>query len=218
MIVTKELSCWYDENILFSWVNLYLMRWQVSIVFWSNGTWKSSLMNVLLWLESPKSWSIIYWDIVNSTDAHLVAWYMPQKHSLWDHMTCYENILFSIKDKKLWYDRKMLDNLINKFNISGILDKNPTEISLWQKQIISFIRAIIIDSGYLLFDEPSSALDRINFQNMMDVILEEKLKNKMIFIITHDLRLINKIWDKLYVLEDKHIEKVSDINTYFYSD
>jgi polar amino acid transport system ATP-binding protein len=82
------------------------------------------------------------------------------------------------------------------------MNNYPHEISLGQKQLIAFIRTILIDSQYLLLDEPTSALNIENINKVKNIILELKKLNKTVLIISHDKYFSESISDKNYYISD----------------
>ncbi|MCP4523681.1 MAG: amino acid ABC transporter ATP-binding protein [Candidatus Gracilibacteria bacterium] len=219
MLAVNNLQCSYGGKILFKDVNLYFMKGQVSIIFGYNGSGKSTLMNTLLLLNTPDTGSLVYdnkkYNFDGNTDKENLPFpigFLSQDNILWENMTCLENILFSLGNR---YDGKKIQSLINTFDLQDIVKLYPSEVSLGQKQIIGFIRAIMINSNYLLLDEPTSAIDKENFHRIIEVINNEKKQDKTIIIITHDMRLSNSIGDKFYVIENQNINKVINVGEYF---
>lgn len=86
----------------------------------------------------------------------------------------------------------------NGFNT--IIMENGGNISVGQKQRISIARALLKNSTILLFDEPTSSLDKNNQELFFETIKELK-KEKTIFIIAHKL---NDYSDFDYVYELKN--------------
>ena len=77
------------------------------------------------------------------------------------------------------------------------------QISGWEKQRISFARALIKDPKICIFDEPTSALDGETRSEIKETI-ESFFGKFTIFIVTHDLDLIKKA-DLIIVLKNGKI-------------
>src|SRR5699024_9043408 len=82
----------------------------------------------------------------------------------------------------------------------------PSQLSGGQKQRVAIARALAQEPDVLLSDEATSALD----PETTDAILQLLLKvNKefgiTILLITHEMNVIQKICDYVYVIEDGHL-------------
>ena len=79
------------------------------------------------------------------------------------------------------------------------------KLSGGQKQITFLLREIINDKKIFILDEPTSALDEVNKAFVIDFL--NKLKNKTIILITHDMTIAN-FCDKKYKMENYKLIEV----------
>lgn len=95
-----------------------------------------------------------------------------------------------------------INKIINYFKIGYLLDKNMNELSGGEKRIIMIISILLDNPTIILLDEPTNHLD-------LDMIkkLENYLKESSITIIfvSHDRYFINKIANKVFLIENTHI-------------
>jgi polar amino acid transport system ATP-binding protein len=206
MLILDNVSLSHEKNKILTNINLYCMQWMITILHWCNGSWKSTILNAIIWNHDIDWWKIIYWVHSNSWDKNYF-WYMPQNNLLFEHLSCYENIILTISDLDIIWMHSKIKEIIDKFSLNHILNNYPHQISLWQKQLISFIRAILIDSEYIILDEPTSALEYKNIEIMKEILLNEKEKGKTILIISHDTIFSQNIWDKKYKINEWKIIK-----------
>ena len=87
-------------------------------------------------------------------------------------------------------------NYINKFpnKFEFNVQDGGTNLSGGQCQLISLTRAILKDSPIILLDEPSNNLDNRSIIRLKNLFYPGQ-KNKLVIVITHDLRLIDKRFD-----------------------
>lgn len=98
-----------------------------------------------------------------------------------------------------------IKNLLAEVGLTAdFVEKYPHEVSGGQCQRAAIARAISISPKLLICDEATSALDvttQAQIINLLNKLRNEK-KIAMLFI-THDLKLVEKICDKVLKLENK---------------
>ena len=121
--------------------------------------------------------------------------------------------------KNLSFERttERIKRLIKKVkldNVENLLDKYPHQISGGQKQRVMIVMALSCNPQLLIADEPTTALD-ITIQKEIIEILKnlQKSEKLSILFISHDLRLISNISDKILIMKNgKIIEQGSNKN------
>jgi len=114
-------------------------------------------------------------------------------------MTKIKNQIFCSNSKK----REVFELL----NLSlDILEKYPSQISGGQIQRVIIAIALSRDIKLLLLDEPTTALDSENKENIINIVkdLENKLDIKVLFV-THDIESIKDICEDIVILKSGKI-------------
>lgn len=91
--------------------------------------------------------------------------------------------LFSVPGKS---EYEFMGEVAERVGVAHLLDKNVSELSGGQQQLISLTRALVQDTPIILLDEPLSALDLRNQVFMLNLIEELSDKGKTILFSTHD--------------------------------
>jgi ABC-type microcin C transport system duplicated ATPase subunit YejF len=111
----------------------------------------------------------------------------------------------------------LVDHVMEKVSLNPN-DKNkyPHEFSGGQRQRIAIARSIILKPKLLVLDEPTSALDRSIQIQVLELLkdLQSELGLSYIFI-SHDLRVIRSISDKIVVMKNGKIVEAGNANDVF---
>ena len=112
-----------------------------------------------------------------------------------------ERILDLLKEAGLmgWYNElpQGLDTMVGERGI---------KLSAGQKQRLNLIRGILIDKDLYFFDEPTSNLDALSEEKIINMI-EKYLKDKTYVIVTHRPRL-KELCNRHYIFEDHMMKEV----------
>ncbi|WP_326981095.1 ABC transporter ATP-binding protein [Chryseobacterium sp. MYb264] len=100
------------------------------------------------------------------------------------------------------------DNFINSLpqGFMTVVGEEGINLSGGQKQLLSWMRALYHNPEFIILDEPTSSLDVANKAFIYELIIKVK-KNKIIFMITHNLENIKNICDEVVVLKDSSLVK-----------
>ena len=107
---------------------------------------------------------------------------------------------FGIKDKEAL-------ELAHKALLSVGLDesffkKSPFELSGGEKRRVSIAGILAINPDILVLDEPTAGLDAKWASDVMSLVENMHKQGKTIIIVTHDMDLVMKYCDTVYVLKD----------------
>tara|TARA_B100000073_G_scaffold93164_1_gene73762 strand:- start:3047 stop:4729 length:1683 start_codon:yes stop_codon:yes gene_type:complete len=101
---------------------------------------------------------------------------------------------------------KRIKKLIQKVKLDGVenlFEKYPHEISGGQKQRVMIVMALACNPKLLIADEPTTALDVTVQKEIIDILkVLQKTESLSILFISHDLKLVSKITDRLIILKE----------------
>lgn len=208
-------------------VNLDIRQGEIFGIIGYSGAGKSTMIRLLNGLEKPSTGSVTIngQEISKSTGAELRA--MRQKISmifqhfnlLWSR-TVAENIEFPLEIAGVPKEerKKRVDELIELVGLFGRGNAYPSQLSGGQKQRVGIARALANNPEVLLCDEATSALDPETTDAILDLLLDiNKRLNLTIVLITHEMHVIQKICDRVAVMEAGKVVEMGDVLQVFQS-
>lgn len=95
---------------------------------------------------------------------------------------------------------KIAGTWIKNLEIQDIINKNFSELSFGQKQIILVARSLVKNPKLLILDEPMSSLDVKNRKRVLNIIGKvSKSKTNILYITHNEDELVSTITHKLYL-------------------
>lgn len=117
-------------------------------------------------------------------------------------------------DKQFFCDDKRKEEVLKLVDLdTWVLDKFPNQLSGGQIQRVIIAIALSKDIKFLLLDEPTTALDIQNRNNIIGLIdqLIKKL-NILILFVTHDIESIKTLCEEIIIIKDGNIVEMGKTN------
>jgi len=116
-----------------------------------------------------------------------------QDYQLLEDLSVRENIVYPLRLYELGETiiESKLKQVLQKVNLKHLLETPAKLLSSGEKQKVSLARALIHDPEFIIADEPTGNLDRENTQVVADILIEANKNGNTIFLITHDIHLLN---------------------------
>lgn len=176
-----------------------------------NGAGKSTAMNATYGLFRPNSGEI-FWkgqkvDFASPIDARAAGVGMVHQHfMLSPHHTLLENVLVSIKAKPWsWINpARLSDELSEKALQLGFKpfswEKKVSDLSVGEQQQLEIFKALLHQPDLLILDEPTAVLTPHEVNQLFETLRKFKARGTSVVIITHKLKEILSVTDRIYVL------------------
>ena len=130
--------------------------------------------------------------------------------ALFDSLNVADNIGLALRKltKLNEYDIKLrIQNALASVDMSNTEELMPGELSGGMKKRIGIARAIAIQPPYLFYDEPTTGLDPVMTDSINRLILKIQNTEKITsVIITHELRTVYDVADRVIMLYDGRIK------------
>ena len=199
MLEVRDAAFSYDgSRMIFENVNLSVDRGEVLCIVGPNGCGKSTLIDCILGLQKPGHGCILAGgrDIRTMKAKELAEHvaYVPQGHkttfgyTVLDVVTMgrtYAARMFSPPGEK---EKDIARDALRQVGLSGFEDRQYTQLSGGELQLVIIARAVAQQSGLLVMDEPTAHLDFTHEMRVMEVITELVKERKLsVIMATHFL-------------------------------
>ncbi len=183
---------------------------QVRVIIGPNGAGKTTLLKAIAQINK-KSFGGLSVDgthlgSLKTAELSKIISYMPQFLEVPDlsvlevlELGRYTFSGFKIKQK----DRVVIDDIIERFSLSSILEKRIPTLSGGERQKVLLASSLTQEPKVLLLDEPISHLDPKNQLEVLRVIKKLTIDKKIItLIVLHDIQHALHYGDKLLMMKN----------------
>ena len=189
-----------------------------------SGAGKSTLVRCINLLEKPSAGQVLIdgEDITGLDRKSLLnlrrsIGMIFQDFNLLEQRSALRNVTFplEVSGVKRAAAVKRAEELLELVGLSDRTGSYPSQLSGGQKQRVAIARALATRPKYLLCDEATSALDPNTTRSILDLLKRiNKTLGVTIIVITHEMRVIDQICDRVAVLNESRIAeegRVSDV-------
>lgn len=173
-IELQHLSKAFGTKQIFQDISAVFPSGQVSCIMAPSGVGKTTLLRILMGLETADSGEILG---LSQKKISVVF----QEDRLLEHMTPVENI-------RLLAPHMKEEDVLLELEEVGLLDcaaQPIKELSGGMKRRVALLRGILAKHDVLLLDEPFRGLDPERKEEVM-LYLKKKTKDKTVLLVTHD--------------------------------
>jgi len=215
IISINSLTMSIDKTKILKNINLEIFENQTIGILGLSGSGKSTLAKTIikqyenysgeikLYEKNIKNYTNIeYSSIVQHVNQDLLGSLNPKKKI--------KDILFDL-NKLMRKNEDVFNNLIfqylKRLNLNmNVLDLYPIQLSGGQRQRILIVKALLWSPKFLIMDEPVSSLDPYVQIEIVNIIKKLKIeRNLTLLVVSHDINFINKICERVCILENGQI-------------
>jgi len=195
-------------------VNLSLSKNNIVSLIGPSGSGKSTLLHILGLLETVDQGEYIFNDIdlIDLKDDQKTIYrrknisIVYQFNNLISDLKAIDNVILPLLINNLDKNEsfKKAENLLSKLGLKERLNHYPHELSGGEQQRVAIARALINEPELILADEPTGNLDNKTANEVFEILLSLKSKDRLIVFATHNRELSDKA-DIQLAIQDSNV-------------
>ena len=188
-ITIRGLTKRFQDATIYDNFDLDIPKGKIVSVFGPNGCGKSTLINMIAGILPCDSGQILF-EGKEARETRIGYVFQNYREAVFPWLRAIDNIRYPLQYLNLSkaQQQSRMDRLMESFDVKLDLQRYPYQMSGGQQQLVSIMRALVVDPEVLFLDEPFSALDY-----EMVMFLRERLQKVLVerrtttLLVSHDL-------------------------------
>ncbi|NYT04441.1 MAG: ATP-binding cassette domain-containing protein [Candidatus Methanofastidiosa archaeon] len=98
-----------------------------------------------------------------------------------------------------------VDKVLKTTRLSKYKDTHPLSLSGGEKQRLALASVVVMEPQILVLDEPTTGLDLLSIQGILEIVKELHKKNVTVVLITHDMGLVSELSERVVIMGNGRI-------------
>lgn len=181
-----------------------------------NGAGKSTFFSILATIIEPSEGDIFVngASIRNRKDyVRGIIGYVPQEIALYPTLSGLDNLnfwagLYGLENKQ---KKEVLDKVISYLDLGEFISRKVETYSGGMKRRLNIAVGILHNPSIIIMDEPFVGVDMASKKKIVDLILDLKSKGTAVVLSSHNTNEIEKLCDRIVLLEKGSIKSVGSL-------
>ncbi|NMB46845.1 MAG: ABC transporter ATP-binding protein [Firmicutes bacterium] len=203
MIQTEGLTKKFDGLTAVNDLNIHVEKGEIYGFLGPNGAGKTTTIMLLLGMERPTAGRIKLFgkDLAeNYFEIKRRIGVLSEFQFLYEDMTATEYLRFFADLYEVENPDRKINEVLSRIDLVDRQHELLSGYSKGMKQKLSMARALLHDPDLLILDEPQSSLDPYGIREIRDIIMEENMKGKTLFISSHILSEIERTCHRVGII------------------
>ncbi len=213
--------CYPNHNLaslILKEVNLEMKPGKITALIGENGSGKSTFLQLASGLLKPLIGKVTVngYDLSSSRPSQILPqvgmmFQIPERQFFAN--TVFDEIAFGLKNLGL-SQKEIKNRIAESLRLVGLEEskltyKSPFSLSGGQMRLVALASILAIKPNFLLVDEPLVGLDNIHSQLVINVLSRLATSGYGVVFATHDLDLVAKLADQVFIIQDGRIEIIN---------
>jgi branched-chain amino acid transport system ATP-binding protein len=204
----REVHTYYGESHVLQGVSLDVRQGELVCLLGRNGAGKSTTIGSIIGFNPPRYGHVTFRgnEITDLSPYHIAAsgvGLVPQGRRIFRDLTVLENLtIVASQQNGFWTSRKV-------FELFPRLEERQSnrgdQLSGGEQQMLAFGRALMMNPGLILMDEPSEGLAPLIINEISGVIRKIRDEGTAILLVEQNLPFALLLADRCYVLNKGRI-------------
>jgi ABC-2 type transport system ATP-binding protein len=215
MLSIKNLTVSYDNKIAVNDISLELKPATITGLIGPNGAGKSTLMKTCIGIISNYAGDIYFGDLPLAKNRYRIkqqAVYAAENAELLNYLTGQEFLTLISKIYRMNNAAGQIDFFIDLMGLEKKRHELIDSYSHGMRQKISVAAALLPSPQYILLDESLNGMDSVSLSRIFNYLTEQRDKNRIILISSHNVELIEQWCEEVFVISDGTIKERFSIN------
>lgn len=219
--ITKDFTQGKNVSRALNHVSFEVNKGDICGLIGFSGAGKSTLLRMVNELETPTEGDVeVLGHSLKNTkgkklrDIRKRIGMIFQEFNLLESKTVFDNVAIALKlnGESKDYIQQRVTTLLEFVGLSDKKDSYPYELSGGQKQRVCIARALATKPEILLCDEATSALDPDTTESILNLLskINKELQVTILFV-THTIRVVQKICNKVAILEHGNLVEFGNV-------
>jgi len=202
-----DLRKQYNGRTVVDGVSLEVEHAEIVGLLGRNGAGKTTTFRMTIGMIDRDHGRIIFDDtevtgLPMYRHAQLGMGYLSQEPSVFQRLTCEQNLLAILESLKLPRRQRKAKaaELLEQFGLTHKADDQARTCSGGERRKLEIARALVTDPKLILLDEPFSGVDPIAVEDLQDEIRRLTKRGISILITDHNVQQTLRVCDRAYIL------------------
>ena len=200
MYQIKELTCKYEQHIVFQNISVQISKGQYLILLGANGQGKSTFIDLITGFKQAESGTVLFEgqelsQVLKNTEskhhyyARLGILFQDVDMQLFNQ-TVYDEIAFGLRQLDLDQEtiRTRVKDVLKILQIEDLERRVPYQLSGGEKKKVAFASILVMNPDIYVMDEPFTNLAKEAEQLFKKLLMELHLAGKTIILSTHHFK------------------------------
>ena len=203
-----------------------VFREWITCIVGPNGSGKSTLINLLSGML-PIDEGIVVIDMVgirvlkaHETPDHGITRTF-QEVRLFDQITVWDNIMVVLTDRRLFPSliertkprhQERAKSILQSVGMWEKRDAMAGDLSYGQRKLLEIGRAMALDVGIYLFDEPFAGLFPQMLERVKTILKDMRERKRTIIFVSHNMDIVRELSDHIFVLDSGTLLAVGEVD------